>query len=168
MASGRRAAEAYYRGLFLGAADAILVTAPGGHVLEVNPAAADLLGWQQEGLAADPTTPADHSSLQHSGRWEGAANLRRGMAPSCQHRCARRASISRMGRPLSLRCATSPSGGVLRTFSSSGSWNERTSCPRELRTLELASTTASERAIDQRHVQSLDQVCRDRPCERAT
>jgi PAS domain S-box-containing protein len=82
----RRAAEARYRGLFLGAADAILVTALGGRVLEVNPAAVDLLGWQQEELvgrpgpdmlAANPNAPADYSSLHRTGRWEGEVNLRR-------------------------------------------------------------------------------------------
>lgn len=82
----RRAVEARYRGLFLGAADAILITAPGGQVLEVNPAAVDLLGWQQEELvgragpemlAAEPDAPVDYSSLRRSGRWEGEVNLRR-------------------------------------------------------------------------------------------
>jgi PAS domain S-box-containing protein len=82
----RRAAEARYRGLFVGAVDALLVTAPGGEILDANPAATSLLGWSADELlgadgpalmSTDSSIKADYGSLRTEGHWEGEMDLRR-------------------------------------------------------------------------------------------
>jgi PAS domain S-box-containing protein len=82
----RLAAEARYRGLFIGAVDALLVTAPGGAILDANPAATALLGWSASDLigahgpqmlARPERDPADYHTLATRGSWEGELDLQR-------------------------------------------------------------------------------------------
>lgn len=81
-----RTAEARYRGLFIGAVDALLVTAPGGAILDANPAATTLLGWSADEfigangprmLARPERDPADYRTLETRGSWEGELDLQR-------------------------------------------------------------------------------------------
>jgi PAS domain S-box-containing protein len=82
----RVAAEARYRGLFMGAVDALLVTAPGGTILDANPAATTLLEWSADELigangpkmlARPERDPTDYRTLATRGTWEGEIDLQR-------------------------------------------------------------------------------------------
>lgn len=82
-----QAAEARYRQVFAGVADAILVTDTTHRFHEVNPAASALLGYSRDELLAMRTedilpaepfwTQVDVDRFQVEGRWQGELELRR-------------------------------------------------------------------------------------------
>ena len=82
-----QAAEARYRGLFGGVADAILVADAEGRYLDINRAATELLGYAREDLlqlrvpdvvATRPEwTEAEYARFLQEGSWHGELELRR-------------------------------------------------------------------------------------------
>ena len=82
-----QAAEARYRGLFAGVADAILVADAERHYVDANAAAVDLLGYPRDELltlrvddvveGGPDWTATEYARFRAEGRWQGELELRR-------------------------------------------------------------------------------------------